>query len=268
VKTVVITGSTRGIGFGLADAFLKLGCNVIISGRTQKAVDEAVNTLTKNENSKKILGLTCDVHDWQQVQMLWDAAVKQFEQVDIWINNAGVAASDTPAWEYSPDQIDSVVDTNIKGTMNGACIAVKGMLAQGHGAIYSLEGLGSDNGRHVKGQTIYGMSKAALRYFDDSLALELKGFPVISGAILPGMVLTDMVMSDYRKDPKRLEKIKFIFNIIANLPEDVTPVLAKKVLANTKHGARIHFSSTATLFGRFLLAPFRKRDIVSEAMKR
>lgn len=267
MTTIVITGSTRGIGFNLAKEFLKLGCSVVISGRNSSSVENALEEL-KMISKDRVFGICCDVRDQSQVQQLWNDAIGHFQKIDIWINNAGVSCSGISIWDYQPEEIDAVVDTNIKGTMNGVHVAVKGMLAQGSGAVYNLEGLGSDGKQHIRGESLYAMSKAALRYFDDSLALELKGTPVISGAILPGMVMTDLVLAEYKKHPEKLERVKFVFNTIGSLPEQVAPVLARKILANRKRGARIHFSSTAATFLKFFLAPFHKRDIVSEALKR
>jgi NADP-dependent 3-hydroxy acid dehydrogenase YdfG len=260
MKVVVLTGGTRGIGFGLAKAFLGLGCPVMISGRNQQNVDEAVKELA----SQSAAGRVCDVRHRSQVQALWDAATQKFGRVDIWVNNAGVSAPQRNPWQYSEDQVDSVIDTNIKGTWNGINAAVSGMLKQGYGAIYSLEGLGSDGKRHIPGTSLYAASKAALRYLDDGLRTELKKSPIITGAILPGMVLTDLVMDEYKDAPEKLERFKPILNILASRVDEVAPVLAQKILDNTRKGARIHYLSSLGVFLRFLEAPFRKRDLFQE----
>ena len=83
MKTVVITGSTRGIGYGMAENFLARGWNVVISGRKQDDVDEKVKLLGEKFDPSQILGQACDVTDFQEVQTLWDEAVKRFEKVDI-----------------------------------------------------------------------------------------------------------------------------------------------------------------------------------------
>ncbi len=268
MKNIVITGSTRGIGLALAVEFLRLDCNLAISGRSQSSVDTAGKFLSANPSGGKVIGRVCDVRSPKDLQGLWNTSVSEFGSIDIWINNAGVSTCETPAWGYTPEQVNTVVDTNLKGVILGSGVAVRGMLAQGHGAVYNLEGLGSDRGPHITGQSLYASTKAALRYFNDSLAKELKGSAVISAAILPGMVLTDMFLADYRKDPAKLERVRFIYNVLAELPETVAPVLAKKILANKKNGARIRFTSSASTFLRFLLVPFRKRDVVTQALNR
>jgi NAD(P)-dependent dehydrogenase (short-subunit alcohol dehydrogenase family) len=122
MKTVVITGSTRGIGHGLADSFLSLGCQVVVSGRT-------------------LYGVPCDVTDTEQLQALWDVAKDRFGRIDIWINNAGVGHPINDIWDLPIDQIHRVVDTNIKGMIFGSKIAIRGMLEQGGGSLYIMEGM-------------------------------------------------------------------------------------------------------------------------------
>ena len=89
MKTIVITGSTRGIGYGMATAFLEMGCAVVISGRQQAVVDQAVSALADRFGAEKVFGTACDVRKLDQVQGLWDAAAAHFGRIDIWINNAG-----------------------------------------------------------------------------------------------------------------------------------------------------------------------------------
>ena len=262
MKTIVITGSTRGIGYGLADSFLARGCAVTVSGRTRASVDRAAATLSATHGSDNLFAYPCDVRDPERVQALWDAAHARFGGVDIWINNAGLGQSQTDFWELTAQQIKEVVETNVVGAMFGAKVAITGMLAQGHGALYNMEGLGSD-GRRVEGLALYGSTKAALGYLTDSLVQETQGTPVLVGAIRPGMVTTEFLTERYEGRPEEWERAKRIFNILADRVETVAPWFVRKVLENTKHGARINWLSRGRLMGRFLLAPFRKRDLFS-----
>lgn len=264
MKTIVITGSTRGIGYGLAASFLSAGCNVVISGRTREAVDLAVNKLAEGNPGDRILGFACDARNPNQMQGLWNKAVQKFGRVDIWVNNAGVANKVSEAWSIPFPEIDKVVDTNIKGAFYGTSIAATAMLAQGYGAVYNMEGLGSEKGRIVEGMSLYGLTKAGLRYFNDSLFKELEGKPVIAGALQPGMVLTDLIGSQNSGDPADFERVKWITNIIGNRVEDVTPWLVNKMLTNTRNGVRFRYMSTLKTTFRFLSAPFVKRDLFNE----
>lgn len=264
MKTIVITGSSRGIGYGLARSFLALEQRVVISGSTAQSTETALEKLTREFPPRDIFGHPCDVRDFRQVQNLWDAALDHFNRVDIWINNAGVGTSQTPFQDLSPDWIQKVVSTNVTGAMYGARVALRGMLEQGTGAFYNMEGLGSD-GRFVDGLTLYGATKRALNYLTDSLAQEMKDTPVLVGAISPGMVTTDLLIGQYRdRPPEEWERAKRIFNILADKPETVTPWIAERVLKNTRHGARVQWLTGWKAAWRFASAPFLKRDLFRE----
>jgi NAD(P)-dependent dehydrogenase (short-subunit alcohol dehydrogenase family) len=262
MKIVVITGSTRGIGYGLADAFLGLGCGVVVSGRLQAAIDPVVARLGVKHEARRVWGHPCDVADYAQVEALWAAAQAHFGQIDIWINNAGVAHAVSDFEKLSPEQMMTIVETNVLGTMHGCRVALAGMRVQGFGSIYNMEGLGSSGGRHVRGLSIYGTTKAALRYLDDALMLETQGTPIIVGALQPGMTITDMLSRQYEGQPEAWEKFKPILNILADRVEVVAPWLAQKVYTNTRGGARFAFSSSSKIAFRFMTAPFIKRKVI------
>ena len=173
MKSVVITGSTRGIGFGLADAFLARGCRVVINGRTQVNVDRACAQLTDKYGAGKVYGFAALVSDAEQVEALWEFAKAQLERVDIWINNAGVSHDTEPLWEIAEVEARTVIDANILGTIYGAQVAIRGMKQQGEGQIYNMEGFGSSG--HIRvGFSVYGTSKAAVRYLTKALVEETK----------------------------------------------------------------------------------------------
>jgi short-subunit dehydrogenase len=140
---------------------------------------------------------------------------------------------------------------------------MRGMLQQGYGAIYNMEGMGADGRKHA-GLTLYGTSKYAIDYFTESLALEAKETPVIIGRLRPGMVFTDMIVDRYKDRPSDWERAKKIFNIIADTVENVSPWLVKRMLENHKSGAVLSYSSSLKLMGRFLKSRFIKRDLFSK----
>lgn len=262
MKVVVITGSTRGIGYGMADAFLNEGCCVMVSGRTQEAVDQGVKALGEKYSVDRVHGFPCNVSIYAEMQKLWDASIEKFKKVDIWINNAGIGHKLIKSWELPPEQVEAVVDTNMLGVMYGSMVAVRSMLEQGFGSIYNMEGMGSDGRRH-DGLTYYGCTKYGLHYYTESLVKELEEKPIVVGFLQPGMVVTDLIIERLEGPPEERERIKRIFNILADRVETVTPWLAKEILKNDKTGARISWLTRGKLIGRFLTAPFRKRDLFS-----
>jgi NAD(P)-dependent dehydrogenase (short-subunit alcohol dehydrogenase family) len=262
-KVVLITGSTRGIGYGLADAFLAKGCAVTVSGRSEEAVEKAMASLRSRHEAGRVFGHPCNVSQPEQVRALWDQAIQQFRHVDIWVNNAGWSGEEGMVWERPGKEIASIAETNILGTAYGAQTAMQGMLAQGFGAIYNMEGMGSDGRKHA-GLTMYGTSKYAVHYFSESLALEAKGTPVIIGSLRPGMVITDMIVDRYKDRPEEWERAKKIFNIIADSVENVSPWLTERMLANRKNGAVLSYSSGLKLLWRFATSRFTKRDLFAK----
>jgi short-subunit dehydrogenase len=262
MKSVVITGSTRGIGFGLADAFLALDCNVTVCGRSEQGTKQAVDGLSNRYHYQNIYGYPCDTTQYDQVERLWQEAQTQFGKVDIWINNAGVAHAPQKSWEQSPEVMKSVIETNILGAMYGSKIAIQGMLQQGFGSLYNMEGMGSDGNRH-KGMVYYGCSKYGLHYFNESLIGETQGTPVIVGYIRPGMVVTDLITQQFEGRNKEWEQFKPIFNILASRVEDVAPWLARKILNNHRNGVCIEYSNPFRMMSRVAQsALIKKRNSV------
>ncbi len=262
-KHVIITGSTRGIGFGMAEHFLRRGWSVTVSGRGQAAADAAAASLMSKVEAAKVLALECDVTDPAQVQRLWDTSIAQFGRVDIWVNNAGWSGDEGMVWERPAAEVASVLTTNLIGSAYGAQVAMRGMLKQGFGAIYNMEGMGSDGRKHA-GLTMYGTTKYGLHYFSESLALEAKDTPVIVGSLRPGMVITEMITERYKGRPADWERAKKIFNIIAERPETVTPWLVEAMLTNRKNGAVLSFSSAWKMMWKFASNPFVKRNLFEE----
>jgi short-subunit dehydrogenase len=258
--SVVITGSTRGIGYSLAEEFLNHQCSVTISGRTQQGVDEAVKKLSAGHDKKLIHAQPCDVTEFSQVESLWQSAKKYHGYINIWINNAGSAVPMMKLWELSAEQYDRVVRTNVLGTMYGSKVALQGMLEQGHGALYNMEGFGA-RGRSMNGMAVYGSTKSSVHFINQSLADEAQGTPVITGALAPGMVITDMITEQFEGREEELEKSKRVLNIIAERAETVAPVLVDKILKNRKNGATIAYTSSSRIMMKFILAPFNKRDL-------
>lgn len=265
MKNVVITGSTRGIGYGLADAFLARGCAVTVSGRSQSAVDAAVQQLSGKHGKDRLQGCPYDVTQLAQVEALWAAARDCFGEVDVWINNAGIGHPMSPMWELEAEQVRAVVDTNVTGVLNGARVAVRGMLSQGRGQIYIMQGFGA-KGQVRAGLSVYGASKAAVNYLTQSLILETRDTPVQVGSLSPGMVVTDLLLDPLRADPEALERSRRVFDILTDRVETVAPWMADQVLANNRTDAHIKWLTTPRIIWRFLSAPFNKRDVFSDKM--
>lgn len=252
MKNVVITGSTRGIGLEMALEFLRAGCNVTVCGRHTQLPDAAQTELENFANQYNYV--PCDVQSTESLEQLWEESAKKWKTVDIWINNAGQNAPHRYIWETEERYTENVIKTNIFGMILGSQIAVEHMLRQGYGAIYSMEGLGSNNMIQVK-TVLYGTSKHALTYFMKGLAKELEGTGVIAGRLSPGMMLTEFITKDpdgERSDVLKDERFKKIFNILADTPQTVAKFFIPRILANTKNGKQIIWLTNKKAVLRFM----------------
>jgi NAD(P)-dependent dehydrogenase (short-subunit alcohol dehydrogenase family) len=261
MKTAVVTGSSRGIGFGLARELLARGANVVVTGRSSDTVDKAISELGQPDST---LGVACDVTDAADVQALWDAAVARFGRVDIWVNNAGTTTNPLPLWEVGSDEVRQTIETNLLGTLFGMQVAARGMRAQGGGQIFNIEGMGS-KGEVQVGLLPYACTKAAVGYLDKAFLKELKGSSVQICSIRPGINITEHLLHGAEVlSPERWEKTKKVFNILGDKPETTTPYLAERILATRKTGTRIAWLTTPKIAWRFTTAPFRKRDLFAD----
>jgi NAD(P)-dependent dehydrogenase (short-subunit alcohol dehydrogenase family) len=259
-RTVVITGSSRGIGFGLAKRFLERQCNVLLNGSSPESTRKAMSRLAGFGG--RVAGVPADVSTREGITFLYEEASRLFGGVDIWINNAGISHEKGSVWELDPVEIDRVIDTNIRGVICGTIIPFREMQKQGHGRIFNMEGLGSD-GFMLDGLTVYGTSKRALTYFTRSFAHEIRNGSVQVGTISPGMVVTDMLLKTVNDgSPDSIKNRKF-FNIVADDVETVSAFLCEKMLSSTEKSPRIRWLTKSKMISRFLFSPFRKRDFFS-----
>jgi NAD(P)-dependent dehydrogenase (short-subunit alcohol dehydrogenase family) len=259
---VVITGSTKGIGLGMAREFLQRGHKVLISSRGQQAVDDTVASLAAEFGADKLAGQPCDVAIYEQVQALWDASIAAFGSIDYWINNAGVDGTQELFAELSPEDYVTTINTNLIGVMHCNRVAIAGMLEQGSGRIWNMEGFGS-NGQIMAKYGPYGASKYALKYFTKVMVKEYKDTPVEICYLSPGMVLTDMLASKETQAAPDWERKKGVYNILADTVETVTPWLVDRMLKAKGSGAAVRWLTTPKVIGRFLKSRFIKRDVVS-----
>ncbi|KAA0031719.1 chlorophyll(ide) b reductase NOL [Cucumis melo var. makuwa] len=223
---VLITGSTKGIGYALARQFLKEGDNVVICSRSAERVESSVQSLREEFGEQRVWGTKCDVREGEDVKNLVAFLQKNLKYIDIWINNAGSNAySFKPLVEASDEDLIEVVTTNALGLMICCREAIKMMLNQPRGGhIFNIDGAGSD-GRPTPRFAAYGATKRSVVHLTKSLQAELRMQDVknvVVHNLSPGMVTTDLLMSG--ADTKQA---KFFINVLAEPPEVAQ-------LANTK----------------------------------
>src|SRR5680860_566843 len=246
----------------MAKEFLKSGCNVTVSGRSEKSFELARAELAKFQG--KVLYVSCNTVINEEIENLWNKSAEKWGRVDCWINNAGQNCPYEFAYNTEKKYIDAVIDTNIKGMIYGSRTATKNMLSQGSGQIWNMEGLGSNN--MIRAKTIlYGTTKHALTYFTKGLAKELAGTSVQAGRLSPGMMLTDFITKtpDGEKSPVIEEQgFRKLFNILADRPETVAAFFIPRILENTKNNAHIVWLTSSKAMARFAASAFKKRKLI------
>lgn len=216
-KVAVVTGGTRGLGLAIAQAFARAGATVVVASRSQQAVDAAIQQIRAGGGSAD--GMALDMADLAQVEALAGFAIAQFGRLDIWVNNAGVAGPYGPTMGNSPKVFRQVVETNILGVYYGSRTAMQHFLTQGSGKLINVLGRGYEG--PVPWQNAYASSKAWVRSFTKTLAIENKESGVGVYAFNPGMVLTDLLtnVDVIEGSEHRLEKFPTVVRMWAKPPE-------------------------------------------------
>ena len=264
VKTVVITGSTRGLGFEMAKEFRRNGWNVMLNGVSAERLETAKKALENINGSGSVAGFRANVASAEELHALADLAKEKFGTVDIWINNAGVNQQMKAVWELGEDEINAVLDTDLRGAVIGSKIAVQLMETQPDGGyIYNIEGYGS-NDAMMLGFNMYGTSKRAVTHFTVALAKELdeRHSTVRAGRLSPGIMVTDFLTNASGAGQKidLPDKTKRFYNIVAEKPDVVAQFLVKKMLMDPKNNVHINRLTAGRLLAHFVTALFTKRE--------
>lgn len=184
-KVAVITGGTRGIGFAIAELFLKNGAKVAVLGSRKETVDRALEKL-----SGDVMGLYPDLTDYNAVEAAFAEIKAKFGRIDILVNNAGISARE-PIEAYDPDAFKGIIDLNVTAVFNGCKAVVPYMKEIGGGSIINTSSMVAKAGQ-VSGVG-YPTSKFAVNGMTVSLARELGKYNIRVNAVAPGVTRTDMV---------------------------------------------------------------------------
>ena len=269
MKTVVITGSARGLGYNMARFFREYNYNVVLSDLNEEKLKIAKEELEKTPSEAQITYTTCNVSKIEELQALMNFAIEKFGGVDIWINNAGVNQPQKAIWELTEQEINTIIDVDLKGAIFGSKVAIEQMSKQHKGAVYNIEGYGS-NDAHMLGLNMYGTSKRAVTYLTEALAQECEqqGNGVIVGKLSPGIMITEFTTHSLGNDKIELaEKTKKVYNILGDTPETVGKFLVDKMVNNTKNNVKFNWLTNGKAFTRFLTAGFNKRNFFGEDQK-
>lgn len=186
-KTALVTGGTKGIGYGIAEALLKEGINVALTGRTKATAVEAAKKLNAHGNDRaRALGLEADVRSYESQQKAAAATLEEFGAIDIVIANAGVGHYGTVE-DLTVEQWQQTIDTNLTGPFYTLKATVD-QLKRNSGYFITISSLAGTN--FFKGGSAYNASKFGLTGFTQAAMLDLRHHGVKVSTILPGSVST------------------------------------------------------------------------------
>ena len=186
-KTAIVTGATKGIGRGIAEALAREGVRVCISARNAGEIEETVEALNKLGGGKAI-GFVCDVRDHAQVKSLFERATAALGGVDILVNNAGIGMF-APVEEMAPEDFRAILETNLCAVFYCCHEAIPPMKKRGGGYIINISSLAGAN-PHPR-MAAYNASKFGLNGFSEALMQEVRHDGIKVSYIMPGSVNTE-----------------------------------------------------------------------------
>ena len=202
--TVLITGASAGIGAACAEAFARAGARLILCARRERELKRLAARLEMHHRTQSHT-LALDVRDAGAVQAAIDGLPGAWRGIDVLVNNAGLAKGLVPVYENTPEQIDQMVDTNVKGLLYVTRAVVPGMVARGRGHVVNI---GSTAGHGVyAGGTVYCATKHAVGAITQGLKIDLHGTPVRVSTVDPGLVETDFSLVRFEGDRERADPV-------------------------------------------------------------
>ena len=217
-KVVLITGAASGIGKAASIAFAKEGANVIVSDYNTKAGETTVDEIKETGGTATFI--RCDVGDAQQVQQLMDQIKKDFQGLDIAINNAGISGTSARTHEYPLDDWDQVMRINASGVFYGMKAQLPIMLAQGSGVIINTASIAGLKG--LPNSLAYTASKHAVVGMTKTAAMEYGKKNIRINALCPVFTVTPLF------NPEMIEKVA------AGIPEKLKAGIPLKRFANVQ----------------------------------
>lgn len=205
-KTAIVTGGSLGIGFGIARGLASAGAGIVIASRRDNLARAAAESLHKDGLSA--VAVPTDVSRTDSIDALVKQVVADFGRIDILVNNAGFVIR-KPAEEFTEEEWDRLMATNLRGLFFCAQRVGKQMIAQKKGKIINISSVVSQIAQ--SNRAVYAVSKAGISHLTRALALEWAPHNINVNAIGPGVTITDINKEHFAAHPEELRK--FVDNI-------------------------------------------------------
>lgn len=201
-KTVLITGATSGIGLGCARKFAANGDRLILTARNQQRLEEIRDEL--KANSTEVLILPFDVRDRAAATKAVNSLPADWQDIDVLVNNAGLALGLEPEYKGDPDEWDTVIDTNVKGLLLMTRLIVPHMVERNSGHVINIGSVAGDAA--YAGGNVYCATKAAVKALTDGLRIDVADTAIRVTNLKPGLVETNFSNVRFRGDTVRAAK--------------------------------------------------------------
>jgi hypothetical protein len=198
-KIVLITGATSGIGLGCARKFAANGDRLILTGRNEQRLAEICDELTGK--GTQVLTLAFDVRDREAARKAVESLPAEWQEIDVLVNNAGLALGLEPEYEGSMDDWETMIDTNVKGLLTMTRLVVPGMVARNRGHIINVGSVAGDAA--YAGGNVYCATKAAVKALSDGLRIDVANTAVRVTNLKPGLVETNFSNIRFHGDSER-----------------------------------------------------------------
>ncbi len=203
-KTVLITGASSGIGRAAAEAFAKEGAKLILLARRIDRLEVLADELKAKYSTQSFIA-TLDVRDPEGITQVLHELPKMFRDIDILLNNAGLAAGLDKIQDANVDDWEAMIDTNVKGLLYVTRAILPLMLARNSGHIINISSISG----HIvySGGVVYCATKHAVRAISRGIKLDCKGTPIRVTDIGPGAAETEFSMVRFKGDGDRAKKV-------------------------------------------------------------
>ena len=198
-KTVLITGATSGIGLACAKKFAENGDRLILTGRNEQRLSEIRKEL--EAKGTNVLTLAFDVRDREKATKYIQELPAEWQEIDVLVNNAGLALGLEPEYEGSYDDWETMIDTNIKGLLTMTRLVVPGMVARNRGHIINVGSVAGDAA--YAGGNVYCATKAAVKVLSDGLRIDVANTAIRVTNLKPGLVETNFSNVRFHGDNNR-----------------------------------------------------------------
>ena len=202
-KVVLITGATSGIGLACARKFAENGDRLILTGRNETRLADIKKELT--EKGSDVLTLTFDVRDREKTVKMIESLPAEWQEVDVLVNNAGLALGLEPEYEGNPDDWETMIDTNIKGLLTMTRLVVPDMVKRNRGHIINVGSVAGDAA--YAGGNVYCATKAAVKALSDGLRIDVANTAIRVTNLKPGLVETNFSNIRFRGDNDRAANV-------------------------------------------------------------